>query len=83
MRVVPGEDLDGWAHAFETEVRRLETQMKSVRPEAAIHLERFFGVLIEHYAGAFPVWLSPMQVALIPIADRHIENHAPEQLGQI
>jgi threonyl-tRNA synthetase len=34
-------------------------------------LERFFGVLIEHYAGAFPVWLSPMQVALIPIADRH------------
>jgi len=36
-------------------------------------LERFFGVLIEHYAGAFPVWLSPVQVALIPIADRHIE----------
>ena len=34
-------------------------------------LERFFGVLIEHYAGAFPVWLSPIQVALIPIADRH------------
>ena len=36
-------------------------------------LERFFGVLIEHYAGAFPVWLSPIQVALIPIADRHID----------
>ncbi len=36
-------------------------------------LERFFGVLIEHYAGAFPVWLSPVQAALIPIADRHIE----------
>ncbi len=36
-------------------------------------LERFFGALIEHYAGAFPVWLSPVQVALIPIADRHIE----------
>jgi threonyl-tRNA synthetase len=36
-------------------------------------LERFFGVLIEHYAGAFPVWLSPMQAALIPIADRHID----------
>ncbi len=34
-------------------------------------LERFFGVLIEHYAGAFPVWLSPIQAALIPIADRH------------
>jgi len=36
-------------------------------------LERFFGVLIEHYAGAFPVWLSPMQAALIPIADRHLD----------
>ena len=35
--------------------------------------ERFFGVLIEHYAGAFPVWLSPVQVAMIPIAERHSE----------
>ena len=34
-------------------------------------VERFFGVLIEHYAGAFPVWLSPVQVAMIPIAERH------------
>ena len=34
-------------------------------------LERFFGVLIEHYAGAFPVWLSPVQAVMIPIADRH------------
>lgn len=36
-------------------------------------LERFFGVLVEHYAGAFPVWLAPVQVMLIPIADRHVE----------
>lgn len=36
-------------------------------------LERFFGVLIEHYAGAFPVWLSPIQATLIPIADRHMD----------
>jgi threonyl-tRNA synthetase len=36
-------------------------------------LERFFGVLIEHYGGAFPAWLSPKQVAIIPIADRHLE----------
>ena len=34
-------------------------------------LERFFGILIEHYGGAFPLWLAPVQVALIPIADRH------------
>jgi threonyl-tRNA synthetase len=37
------------------------------------NLERFFSVLIEHYTGAFPVGLSPKQVALIPIADRHID----------
>ena len=36
-------------------------------------IERFFGVLIEHYAGAFPTWLSPVQAVVIPIADRHIE----------
>ena len=36
-------------------------------------LERFFGVLIEHYAGAFPTWLAPVQAMLIPIADRHVE----------
>ncbi len=35
-------------------------------------LERFFGVLIEHYAGAFPLWLAPVQARLIPIADRHV-----------
>lgn len=36
-------------------------------------LERFAGTLIEHYAGAFPAWLAPQQVAILPIADRHIE----------
>src|SRR5512136_625269 len=36
-------------------------------------LERFFGVLVEHYSGAFPVWLSPVQVMIIPIADRHVD----------
>ena len=36
-------------------------------------LERFFGVLIEHYGGAFPVWLAPVQARLIPIADRHLD----------
>ncbi|MBI2847882.1 MAG: threonine--tRNA ligase [Chloroflexi bacterium] len=35
--------------------------------------ERFFGLLIEHYAGAFPVWLAPLQVMVIPIADRHLD----------
>ncbi|MDW8058668.1 MAG: threonine--tRNA ligase [Thermomicrobium sp.] len=35
-------------------------------------LERFIGILIEHFAGAFPVWLSPVQAVVIPIADRHL-----------
>jgi threonyl-tRNA synthetase len=35
--------------------------------------ERFLGVLIEHFAGSFPVWLAPVQAVVIPIADRHIE----------
>lgn len=40
----------------------------------AIHgsFERFFGILIEHFAGAFPLWLAPVQARCIPIADRHI-----------
>ena len=33
--------------------------------------ERFIGILTEHYQGSFPVWLSPVQIAVLPIADRH------------
>jgi len=40
-------------------------------------MERFFGVLIEHYAGAFPFWLAPVQVAILPITDR-INDYAEE-----
>ena len=36
-------------------------------------VERFMGVLIEHYGGAFPVWLMPVQAKIIPIADRHVD----------
>jgi threonyl-tRNA synthetase len=36
-------------------------------------VERFFGVLIEHYAGAFPLWLSPLQAVVLPISERHLE----------
>ena len=34
-------------------------------------LERFMGILVEHYAGAFPMWLAPVQVSIVPVADRH------------
>jgi threonyl-tRNA synthetase len=40
-------------------------------------MERFFGVLIEHYAGAFPLWLAPVQVAVLPITDR-INDYAAQ-----
>ncbi len=45
-------------------------------------MERFMGVLIEHYAGAFPLWLAPVQAVVIPIADRHVEyaQNVAEQL---
>ncbi|MBZ5652297.1 MAG: threonine--tRNA ligase [Acidobacteriia bacterium] len=48
-------------------------------------VERFFGVLIEHYAGAFPVWLSPVQAVMIPISERHAEyaNQVADQLKAI
>jgi threonyl-tRNA synthetase len=51
---------------------------KEVRP-AVLHIamvgaiERFIGILIEHYAGAFPLWLSPTQVEIIPISDKHLK----------
>jgi threonyl-tRNA synthetase len=38
-------------------------------------LERFFGVLVEHYNGSFPLWLAPVQVMILPIAERH-EDYA-------
>jgi len=37
-------------------------------------LERFFGILIEHYAGGFPLWLAPLQVIILPITERHHER---------
>ena len=36
-------------------------------------IERFFAILVEHYAGAFPAWLAPVQVTVLPVADRHDE----------
>jgi threonyl-tRNA synthetase len=45
-------------------------------------VERFFGVLIEHYAGAFPVWLAPVQVVVIPISERHV-TYADQVVRQL
>jgi threonyl-tRNA synthetase len=44
--------------------------------------ERFMAVLIEHYAGAFPLWLAPDQAVIVPIADRHVE-YAQSVAGQL
>ena len=45
-------------------------------------VERFFGILLEHYAGAFPVWLAPVQATVLPISERHVEYaiHVRKQL---
>jgi len=47
-------------------------------------MERFLACLIEHYGGAFPVWLSPVQAAIIPIADRHVSyaHHVGNELAR-
>ncbi len=56
----------------------IDEEGKEQRP-IAIHraiygsLERFIGILVEHFGGAFPLWLAPVQAVVIPIADRHLE----------
>ena len=47
-------------------------------------IELFIGILTEHYAGAFPPWLSPVQVTVVPVADRHIEyaQHVADRLAE-
>lgn len=45
--------------------------------------ERFFGILIEHYAGAFPVWLAPVQVAIIPISSEKHSDYAKQVAGKL
>ncbi|MDX2382140.1 MAG: threonine--tRNA ligase, partial [Acidimicrobiia bacterium] len=45
-------------------------------------IERFFGVLIEHYAGAFPTWLSPIQVRVLPVAEAH-ESYAADVAARL
>jgi len=58
-------------------------QQRPVAIHRAVYgsLERFIGVLTEHFAGAFPLWCSPVQAVLIPIADRHVA--AAEELGGV
>ena len=64
----------------------IDEQGQPQRP-IAIHraiygsLERFIGILLEHFAGALPLWLSPIQAVVIPIADRHVE--AAQELGTL
>lgn len=69
-------------------------QLEYIGPDGAKHqplmvhralygsVERFFGILLEHYAGAFPVWLAPVQAVVLPIADRHLDyaNSIAEKL---
>jgi threonyl-tRNA synthetase len=45
-------------------------------------IERFTGILVEHYAGAFPMWLAPVQVSIVPVADRH-HDYARQVRGRL
>ncbi|PIS13759.1 threonine--tRNA ligase [Candidatus Shapirobacteria bacterium CG09_land_8_20_14_0_10_47_13] len=60
------------------DMKYINEEGREERP-AVLHIailgsfERFIAILIEHFAGAFPVWLSPVQVKILPIADRHLE----------
>src|SRR5437899_1405057 len=60
------------------------TRKRPVMVHRALYgsVERFFGVLIEHYAGAFPVWLAPVQVVMVPISERHVE-YANKVAGEL
>jgi threonyl-tRNA synthetase len=60
----------------------LEHQVVMVHRTVLGSMERFMACLIENYAGAFPVWLSPVQVAIIPIADRHLP-YAHQVAGEL
>jgi threonyl-tRNA synthetase len=59
------------------------TEQRPMAIHRAIYgsLERFIGILVEHFAGAFPLWLAPVQAVVIPIADRHLE--AGEELAGV
>jgi len=65
----------------------VDAQGKQQRP-AIIHrvvlagIERFLGVLIEHYAGLFPLWLAPVQVRVIPVSDE-VREYATEVMGEL
>ncbi len=58
-------------------------QRRPIAVHRAIYgsLERFIGIITEHFAGAFPFWCAPVQAVIIPIADRHIE--AAEELAVV
>ncbi len=60
----------------------LEHRVVMVHRTVLGSMERFVACLIEHYGGAFPVWLSPVQAIIIPIADRHLD-YAHELAGEI
>jgi threonyl-tRNA synthetase len=76
-RVMLPERFDLW---YVDEAGR---QQRPVAIHRAIYgsLERFIGVLTEHFAGAFPLWCAPVQAVVIPIADRHIE--AARELAEV
>jgi threonyl-tRNA synthetase len=66
------EQLQGEFERTLDEAMRLMKAFEFRDVEYVLSLERFFGILVEHYGGAFPAWLAPVQVAILPIAERHL-----------
>jgi threonyl-tRNA synthetase len=60
-------------HLEYTSAANVAEQPYMIHCAKAGSLERFMGVLIEHHAGAFPMWMAPVQVTIVPVADRHID----------
>jgi len=71
-----------WTSTIRTASARIHRRRRQGPPARDVHrallgsLERFFGVLIEHHAGAFPLWLAPVQAVVIPVADAHMNTRA-------
>ena len=70
-------DSTGHDHAFRFGLTYVDQEGKEQTPymihRAIIGSERFIAILIEHFGGAFPVWLSPVQAVILPITDKQLD----------
>src|SRR6202040_407491 len=68
-----GLQFAGTVRTYLCRTRQYGAETRDDPSSAVRSLERFCGVLIEHFAGSFPVWLAPEQVRVLPISEKHLE----------